>query len=114
METRRRRFLRASSSEMKPPFRRSNRRRRVATEPTSDSAFFLAALVLGFAMLTLFALLALADPVGLADIAPFFAIPAVLFVTSAVLAWRWATGESETAVVREVAERESVWTRRRR
>jgi hypothetical protein len=114
VKTRRRRFLRAASSEMKPRFRRSNERRRVATEPTSDSAFFVAALVLGFAMLTLFAVLALADPVGLADILPFFAIPAALFVASAVAAWRWATGESETAVVREVDDRESVRARQGR
>jgi hypothetical protein len=97
---------------MKPQFQRPNLRRRVATEPTSDSAFLLAALVLGFAMLTLFALLALADPIGLAGVLPFVAIPAVLFAASAVLAWRWATGESETAVAREIADRESGGGRR--
>ncbi len=79
-------------------------RRRVPTEPTSDSAFFAAAVVFGFAMLTLFAVLLFADVVGLAGILPFAAVPALLLVTSALLAWRWATREAETAVVRDEGE----------
>ena len=79
-------------------------RRRVPTEPTSDGGFFAAALVLGFAMLTLFAVLLLADGVGFARILPFAAVPALLFGTSAVLAWRWATEEAEAAVVRDEGE----------
>ncbi len=49
-------------------------------------------------MLTLFAVLILADVVRLASMLPFFAIPVVFFVASAVLAWRWASGEAPTAV----------------
>ena len=91
----------------KTPFENRKVRRPLGSEPTSDGAFFLAALAVGFAMLTLFAVLLLAEVVGFVRILPFFALPAVLFVASAVLAWRWAVGEAEAAVVRDVADRTS-------
>ena len=91
----------------KPRFDTRKARRPLGSEPTSDSAFFVAALAVGFSMLTLFAVLLLADVVGLARILPFFALPAVLFAVSAVLAWRWATGEAEAAAVRDVVDRAS-------
>lgn len=80
-------------------------RRRIPTEPTSDSGFFAAALVLAFAMLTLFAILLFADAVGLGRIVPFVAIPALLFAAAAALAWRRATGEAEAAVARDERRR---------
>jgi hypothetical protein len=82
-------------------------RRPLGSELTSDSTFLLAALTVRFAMLTLFAVLLLADVVGLARILPLFALPAVLFVVSGVLEWRWAAGEAEAAAVRDVADRSS-------
>jgi predicted branched-subunit amino acid permease len=75
------------------------------TEPTSDRAFFLAALALGLAMLALFAVLLLADVVGLARLLPFFALAAVLFLAAAVLVWRWATSEGEVEALQAEADR---------
>src|SRR5688572_22741225 len=51
----------SSSVMMKTPLDERDARGRVNQEPTSDNAFALAASALAFAMLTLFAVLALAD-----------------------------------------------------
>ncbi|MGH3039057.1 MAG: hypothetical protein ACRDLZ_06570 [Gaiellaceae bacterium] len=80
-------------------------RSRVEHEPTSDRAFALAASALALAMLTLFAVLALVDVVGLARILPFVALPPTLLVASALFLGRWATGEAKASAAREVAQR---------
>jgi hypothetical protein len=56
-------------------------------------------------MLTLFAVLTLADVVGLTRMLPFFALPPALLVASAFLLSRWATGEAEASAAQEVAHR---------
>ena len=73
--------------------------------PNPETALFLAASAFGLAMLSLLAVLALADIVRLAHILPFFAFPLVLFIASAPLLRRWMKGEAEEATVREVAHR---------
>jgi hypothetical protein len=56
-------------------------------------------------MLTLFAVLTLADVMGLAYMLPFFALPPGLLVVSAFFLWRWAIGEAEASTAQEVAHR---------
>lgn len=75
-------------------------------EPTSDSAFALAASALALAMLTLFAVVVLADVVGLAHMLPFFVLPPALLVASAFFLWRWATGEAEASAAQEIVHRQ--------
>ena len=87
---------------IKTPF---DTRGRVNQELTSDRAFALAASALALAMLALFAVLALADVVGLTHILPLFVFPPALLVASAFFLWRWATGEAEASAAREVAHR---------
>lgn len=94
----------ASSSEMKAPLDTRDARGRVNQGLTPERAFALAASTLALAMLTLFAVLALADVVGLAHILPFFALPPALFVASALFLWRW--GEAEASAAQEVVHRQ--------
>jgi hypothetical protein len=75
--------------------------------PNPETALFLAASAFGLAMLSLLAVLALADFVGPAHILPFFAFPLVLFIASAPLLRRWMKGEADEAAVREVPHRSS-------
>jgi hypothetical protein len=80
---------------------------KVDNGPNPETALFLAASAFGLAMLSLLAVLALADIVGPAHILPFFAFPLVLFIASAPLLRRWMKGEADEAAVREVAHRSS-------
>jgi hypothetical protein len=75
-------------------------------EPTSDNAFALAASALALAMLTLFAVLVLADVVGLTHMLPFFVLPPALLVASAFFLWRWAAGEAEASAAQEIVHRQ--------
>jgi hypothetical protein len=68
--------------------------------------FALAASSLAVAMLTLFAVLALADVVGLTHMLPFFVLPPTLLVASAFFLSRWATGEAEASAAREIVHRQ--------
>ena len=81
--------------------------RSVRKAPEPETWFFLAALAFGLAMLSLLAVLILADIVALAHILPFFALPLVLFIASAPLVRRWVKGEAEKAAIEEVAHRAS-------
>jgi hypothetical protein len=81
--------------------------RTVRKAPKPETSFFLAASAFGLAMLSLLAVLALADIVELARILPFFALPLVLFIASAPFLRRWVKGEAEEAAVKEVAHRTS-------
>lgn len=74
----------------------------VHQEPTSDSAFALAASALALAMLTLLAVLVLADVVGLTQMLPIFVLPPTLLVASGFFLWRWATGEAEASAAQEI------------
>lgn len=65
--------------------------------PSSEAAFFLAALTFALAMLSLFAVLAIAGLAEFAGIAPFFALPLLLFGASALLLRRWLMGVAETS-----------------
>jgi hypothetical protein len=82
-------------------------RRSVRKAPHQETALFLAALSFGLAMLSLLAVLLLADVVALAHILPFFALPLVLFISSAPLLRRWGKGETEAAAIEELARRAS-------
>jgi hypothetical protein len=83
-------------------------RRAVRKAPNPETSFFLAASAFGLAMLSLLAVLALADIVELAQILPFFALPLVLFSASAPLLRRWVKGEADEAAIKEVAHRFSM------
>jgi hypothetical protein len=85
--------------------------RSVGKEPHSETALFLAALTFGLAMLSLLAVLALAGVVELTHLLPFYAVPLLLFIVSALLVRRWVKSEAEEAAIEEVAHRAS---RRRR
>jgi hypothetical protein len=78
-------------------------RRSIGEGPNPETALFLAASAFGLAMISLLAVLALADIVELAHILPFFALPLVLFIASAPLLRRWVKGEAEEAATREAA-----------
>lgn len=73
--------------------------------PDSDMALFVAALAFGLAMLSLFAVLAFANVKALGDVAPFFAVPVLLFITSSVLFLKWGEGEVDEAAHEEAATR---------
>jgi hypothetical protein len=79
----------------------------VGKAPHQETALFLVALTLGLAMLSLLAVLLLADIVELSHILPFFALPLVLFIATALLLRRWGKGEAEAAAIEEVAHRAS-------
>jgi hypothetical protein len=81
---------------------------RRSQQPTSDGAFALAAVASALTMLTLLAVLTLADVVGLTRILPFLAFPPALLAAAAFFLWRWATGEAEAAVAREISRPEHV------
>jgi hypothetical protein len=89
---------------MKTSFHR-DARGRVDQELASDNAFALAASTLALAMLALFAVLVLADVVGLTHILPYVALPPGLLVASAFFLWRWAKDEAETSTAQEVVHR---------
>jgi hypothetical protein len=74
----------------------------------SDMALFVFALAFGLAMLSLFAVLAFANVVALGDVAPFFAVPVLLFIISGVLFLNWVDGEVDEAAVQEAAHRSSM------
>jgi hypothetical protein len=76
--------------------------------PDSDIALFVTALAFGLAMLSLFAVLAFANVVALGDVAPFFAVPVLLFIISGVLFLNWVEGEVDEAAVQETAHRSSM------
>lgn len=82
-------------------------RRSVRKPPHQETALFLAGLTFGLAMLSLLAVLLLADIVALAHILPFFALPLVLFISTAPLLRRWGQGETEAAAIEELAQRAS-------
>ena len=77
----------------------------VGKAPHQEMALFLAALTFGLAMLSLLAVLLLADIVALSHILPFFALPLVLFIATAPLFRRWVKREAEEAAIAEVAHR---------
>jgi hypothetical protein len=85
----------------------------VRKAPHQETALFLAGLTFGLAMLSLLAVLLLADIVALAHILPFFALPLVLFIASAPLLRLWGKGEAEAAAIEEVAQRPSTAAARR-
>jgi hypothetical protein len=78
-------------------FDNPSRRRSVHKAPHQETALFFAALTFGLAMLSLLAVLLLADIVALAHILPFFALPLVLFISSAPLLRSWVKGEADAA-----------------
>jgi hypothetical protein len=67
-----------------------------------------AALAFGLAMLSLFPVLAFANVVALNEVAPFFAVPVLLFIISGVLFLNWVEGEVDEAAVQETAHRSSM------
>jgi hypothetical protein len=69
----------------------------VGKAPPQETALFVAALTFGLGMLSLLAVLLLADIVALARILPFFALPLGLFISSAWLLRSWANGEADAA-----------------
>jgi hypothetical protein len=91
---------------MKTPFDSRDGRGPVNQEPTSDHAFALAASTLAFGMLTLLAVLALADLVGLTHMLPLVALPLALLAASAFFVWRWATGEAKASAAQEIVHRQ--------
>ena len=82
-------------------------RRSVRKAPTLETSLFLAALAFGLAMLSLLAVLALAGVVELTHLLPFYAVPLLLFIVSALLVRRWVKSEAEEAAIEEVAHRAS-------
>jgi hypothetical protein len=75
-----------------------------ATDP--ELALFVTALAFGLAMLSLFAVLAFANVVPLGDVAPFFAMPVLLFVTSGFF-MNWLAGEAHEAAISSLLSRAS-------
>jgi hypothetical protein len=71
-------------------------------------ALFVAALASGLAMLSLFAVLAFANLMPLGEVAPFVAVPVLLFVTSGVFFLNWSEGEAHEAAVEEASHRSSM------
>lgn len=88
-------------------FHNLSSRRSARKAPNPETSFFLAALTFGLAMLSLLAVLILADIVALAHILPFFALPLSLFIASGPLVRRWVKSEAEEAATEEVAHRAS-------
>ena len=80
-------------------------RRSVRKAPNLEASLSLAALAFGLAMLSLLAVLLLADIVAFSRILPFFALPLVLFIATAPLFRRWVKREAEEAAIAEVAHR---------
>jgi hypothetical protein len=70
-------------------------------EPTSDTGFLLGISTFGLGMLALLAVLAVAGELGLGGVLPFFVVPSVLLVGSALVLWRWAAAEAQAAALRE-------------
>jgi hypothetical protein len=77
----------------------------VGKAPRQETALFLAALTFGSAMLSLLAVLALAGVVELTHLLPFYAVPLLLFIASALLLRRWGKGEAEAATIEELDHR---------
>jgi len=86
--------------------RHSAKRTGKASDP--DMALFVTALAFGLAMLSLFAVVAFANVMALGDVAPFFAVPVLLFVTSGVFFINWSEGEAHEAAVEEAVHRSSM------
>ena len=84
--------------------------RRTGKAPDPDMALFVTALAFGLAMLSLFAVLAFANVVPLGNVAPFIAVPVLLFVASGVFFMNWLNGEAHEAAVEEAAHRSSMRT----
>jgi hypothetical protein len=76
--------------------------------PDPDMALFVTALAFGLAMLSLFAVVAFANVMALGDVAPFFALPVLLFVSSGVFFMNWLHGEAHEGAVEEAANRSSI------
>ena len=74
--------------------------------PASDSALFGTGLAFALAMLSLLAVLAFADATALVDVAPFFAVPALLFITSGVLFAKWVEAEAHEPAAQEAPRRQ--------
>ena len=85
-----------------------HRARRTGKAPDPDMALFVTALAFGLAMLSLFAVLAFANVVPLGDVAPFIAVPVLLFVASGVFFMNWLNGEAHEAADEEAAHRSSM------
>jgi hypothetical protein len=94
-------------SMTKTRFVSSHARRQVRNAPNTETALFLAILAIGLALLSLFAVVALATFVELAQILPFFGLPLVLLVASALFLRRWAAGEAAAKAVQDSAHRSS-------
>ena len=90
--------------------RRESRGARGSTGKASDSdmGLFVLSLAFALAMLSLFAVLAFANVVALGDVAPFFAVPILLFIISGVLFLNWLAGEVHEAAVQEEAHHSSM------
>jgi len=104
----RRLLPRASSNYMKATRFNTHSANGTGKAPDRDMALFATALALALAMLSLFAVLALASVMPLGDVAPFSAIPMLLFVTSGVFFTNWLHGEAHEAAVEEAAHRSSI------
>jgi hypothetical protein len=99
-------FAEASSKEMRNTrFDNLRSSRPVRKAPNLETSLSLAALAFGLAMLSLLAVLLLADTVALSHILPFFALPLVLFIATAPLFRRWVKREAEETAIAEVAHR---------
>jgi hypothetical protein len=73
--------------------------------PDSDTALFLTGLAFALAMLSLLAVLAFANRSPLSDVAPFVAVPVLLFISSGVLFLIWMEGEGREAATEEAPHR---------
>jgi hypothetical protein len=76
-------------------------RRALDEEPTSDTGFLVGISTFGLGMLALLAVLAIAGELGLGGVLPFFVVPLVFLVGSALFLWRWAAAEAQAAALRE-------------
>jgi hypothetical protein len=95
------------------PLDTGNARGKDHQQPTSDKGLAMAMLVFAIGMLTLFAVLALADVVGLAHILPFVGLPLGLLAIAAALVWHWLSGEARASAAFELARRDREEGRRR-
>jgi hypothetical protein len=79
-------------------------RRALDEEPTSDTGFLVGISTFGLGMLALLAVLAIAGELGLGGVLPFFVVPLVFLVGSALFLWRWAAAEAQAAALREAPQ----------
>jgi hypothetical protein len=93
-----------SSIEMtRKHFDNHGAKRAVEKSRDRDTALFVTALTFGLAMLSLFAVLALAGVMKLAHILPFAAVPLALFIVSGLAVLRWIESEAAEAALEEDA-----------